>query len=582
MLMKKQGKSDWLSKLSQLTSVQAALALAGLGLVVFAVGLGSPFQGDDNQQIVDSPPVHSLANIGTLFDSSTFYNGGQLTGSYYRPLMTTTYAAVYSLAGPHSWAFHLIQLAVCVAAAWLLFLILRQFLGPPLALALAAVFLVHPLNSQVAFAIPSLQDSLLGAFGFLGLWFVINRPDRKGLWAASAALLLALLAKETGVVMVLLAAVYLWLFDRSRLKAFCLAILPALGIYAALRINALGFGFGGTSIAPIDHLNLSQRLLTLPSILLFYFSKLLLPWNLATRYYWTQSSFSLSGVLMPLVIIAGAAALAAWTVRRVAINDPEQRRALAWFGSWIMLGLLPYLQFVPLDMTACANWFYLPLAGILGVIGLSLKNWRPSRAALGTAAVYLIILVGLTVVQGTYYQTPLKLARHDLTASPQDYAAMGEVAKGLIDEGRYREAIGYARQSAQAHPTMFGYQNLGVALQQTGDYDGAWQAYAQALHYGSQASLYENLGLAALETSGEFTSKERVLKAGLAAYPQDFKLWLFYALFEDAGGHNDGAQSAISSASQLGQIPPQLYGAIINNQPFTLPLPGTNRSVVVP
>lgn len=579
LMSKKHGRAGWADKLKQLGATQALLVLAGLGLVVFAVGLASPFQGDDNQQIVDSPPVHSLGHLGTLFSSSTFYNGQQLTGSYYRPLMTTAYAVIYSLAGPHPWAFHLVQLAVCIVAAWLFYLILRRFIGPGLSLAFAAVFLIHPLNSQVALAIPSLQDALLGVFGFFGLWLVINRPERRWQLMAAAALLFALLAKETGIVMALLAAAYLWLFDRKRLKSFGLMMLVALAIYAVLRINALGFGFANNGIAPIDHLTLAQRLLTLPSILVFYLGKLLLPWNLATRYYWTQPGFSLTGVLVPLIISAAAIGWAVWAGRRVYSN---QGRAVAWFGLWIGLGLLPYLQLVPLDMTACANWFYLPLAGILAILGLALKNRQPSGRAVGLAAAYGAMLAGLTVLQGTYYQSPLALARHDLAASPQDYAAMGEVAKGLIDEGHYHEAISYARQSAQSHPTMFGYQNLGVALQQTGDYDGAWRAYTQALRYGNQASLYENLGLAALEAGGDFTSKEQVLKSGLAAYPQDFKLWLFYALFEDAAGHNDRAQSAITSASQLGQVPPQLSQAIMDNQPFTLPLPGTDRSVVVP
>src|SRR5205823_4064444 len=108
---------------NNLPNKQVALILATTGLVVFFIGLASPFQGDDGPQIVDSAPVHSIANIGTLFSSSTFYNGQQLTGLYYRPMMTSVFALIYSLFGANSIPFHLVQLGIYVAAAFILYLV---------------------------------------------------------------------------------------------------------------------------------------------------------------------------------------------------------------------------------------------------------------------------------------------------------------------------------------------------------------------------------------------------------------------------------------------------------------------------
>src|SRR4051812_6468548 len=85
-------KAEFVSKSkieSKLTDLRTAILMAVTGITVFFSGLKSPFMGDDMSQIVNNIPVHSIANIGTFFNGSTFFTGtGQpLTGFYYRPLM---------------------------------------------------------------------------------------------------------------------------------------------------------------------------------------------------------------------------------------------------------------------------------------------------------------------------------------------------------------------------------------------------------------------------------------------------------------------------------------------------------------
>ncbi len=141
---------------SKRDTIKAALLIAAIGVAVYFSGLSGQFLGDDTTQIINNVPVHSIANIATFFSGGTSYNGQiKLSGVYYRPLMTTTFSLLYTLFGPNPVWFHLLQLLLHILCAFVLFLVLRYFLRPTTSLILALVFLVHPINSQAVFSIPS-------------------------------------------------------------------------------------------------------------------------------------------------------------------------------------------------------------------------------------------------------------------------------------------------------------------------------------------------------------------------------------------------------------------------------------------
>ena len=202
-----------LAKINKLKNWQVAIIILILGFAVYATGLTTPFQsGDDFNQIVNNIPVHSITNIRLFFTSSTFYNSqatAPLTGIYYRPLMTTVFSIIYTLFGSHAFAFHLVQLLLCIGSAFILYLFFRYSFKPLLALLLSLIFLVHPLSSQAVFSISSMQDILFFFFGILALWLLLRFDSIKSLLLVAVCLLLSLLSKETGVVFIVIALLYL-------------------------------------------------------------------------------------------------------------------------------------------------------------------------------------------------------------------------------------------------------------------------------------------------------------------------------------------------------------------------------------
>lgn len=147
----------------RLSSLKSSLIIVTIGFVAFSSGLNNPFMGDDLKQIVENVPVHSISNLWLFFSSSTFYVQGAaspLQGVYYRPLMSTVFSLLYNVFGPQPFYFHVLQLALGVASASILYLVFRYSFNTITSLCLALIFLVHPLNSQVIYAIANMQDVL--------------------------------------------------------------------------------------------------------------------------------------------------------------------------------------------------------------------------------------------------------------------------------------------------------------------------------------------------------------------------------------------------------------------------------------
>ena len=98
------------------------LVLFVLGFLIYGNGLINAFVFDDIPQIVGNPQVHSIANIPQLFAGSTFNDGSSNPrGNYYRPIMSSTYALLYTLFGAFPFPFHFIQLLLHIINAWLVF-----------------------------------------------------------------------------------------------------------------------------------------------------------------------------------------------------------------------------------------------------------------------------------------------------------------------------------------------------------------------------------------------------------------------------------------------------------------------------
>jgi hypothetical protein len=573
-----------LAKLNKLSSKWATLIITIIGFAVYFTGLTSPFRNDDMTQIVNNLPVHSLANIKLFFEGGTIYLGkgiAPLAGIYYRPLQTVYFSTLYTIFGAHSFIFHLFQLLIYIASALILYLVFKYSFKPALALVLALIFLVHPINSQVAFAIWSTQEVLFFFFGILAFWLLLRFQSFRSLIPVAACLFLSLLSKETAVAFIIMALLYLFWFNRDRLYAFIGIMVVPVCLYLALRIYAVGLNTH-EYVAPISNLNLVGRLYTAPSIMLFYITKFIFPWKLATAYYWVYPTFSFRHVLLPLLIdiaVVGVFVYLGFALRR-RIKKANFYTYL-FFAAWAAVGILLHLQIIPIDMTASETWFYFPMVGVLGMVGVILGAYKVRPKWVLTIALILICLLGVrTAIRGLDWSNPITLTYKNIAASSEDFVAYNDIANSLNNQGHYQKAKAYELDSISIYPTYFGYYNLGVIQVELRDFSDAISAYNNALKYGNDVIIYENLGELSI-LYGNPTSDGQLFTNALGRFPNDFKLWTYLAIIEDKYDANAKAQIYIEKAASLGPVSQFIYNKIMNNQPFTLSLPDLGKEVQI-
>jgi protein O-mannosyl-transferase len=582
------GRVERAGKLRRGWNKSAAIALAILALAGFAVyftGLSNGFLGDDSSQIVDNPVVHSLSHTALLFDGGTFYsNGGiaPLGGGFYRPLMSLSFAIILTVFGQNPLYFHVVQLLLAVGGSFLLFLIFQYSFSFVLSLVLALVFLVHPIDSQVVFAIASMQDVLFFFFGVLAIWLLIRFRSRRSLVFAAGCLLLSTLAKESGVVFLIMAVLYLWWFDeRRRLWAFLKLLAVPVGLYLILRVHAVGAlrSFGDT---PIDKLGLGGRLLQDPAMLWLYLTKVLFPARLASEYLWVNKSVGLQNFWIPLLVELGLVGLVVAGGKMAHRRASEgMYRTYLFFAVWCVAGLLLVTQVVPLDMTACETWCYFSMAGLLGMIGVVatvIGSRIDKRWALPVVCLVILVLGVRTAMRGGDWSSATKLAKINILSSRDDYVDDLQLAQELVAGGDYKAAKPYVSRSVAIFPTDTNYIAQGAVLGHEGDYKDARNSYFNSIKVRPSVYAAEDISELSL-VSGSAQVGEKFVKYALTKYPQDTNLWQSLAVMYDENGDNADAQTAIAKAAIYGQVPPFIFNAVMSDAPLVINLPNLNTSV---
>jgi tetratricopeptide (TPR) repeat protein len=308
-----------------------------------------------------------------------------------------------------------------------------------------------------------------------------------------------------------------------------------------------------------------------------YFSKFIFPWRLASAYNWVNPAFSFRHVLLPLLIDLAVVALMIYMgllIRRRL--SKSKYRAYLFFSAWAGLGLLPYLQIIPLDMTAAENWFYFSMAGLMGMIGIAigLLHVRPNWLLLALAL--LIVVLGVrTSIRGLDWKNANTIAFKDIASSPNDYMADKNIALYYYEQGNYNKAELYATRSVDLFPSAAGYNTLGQALAALGNYSGAAQAFTTGMKYNGIVQLYENMS-ALTAGYGSPAANNQFLTKAAAMFPQNPEIWFYLAIQEYRDNDLSAAKAAISQAYNYssdsttvsGGTISIIYSRIMNNLPL--------------
>jgi tetratricopeptide (TPR) repeat protein len=498
-------------------TILAAVGLAVFGAAAYFNSLHGVFVFDDKTSILENPAIRQLWPLGPVFRGP-------------RPVADLTFAANYAIGQLNVVGYHLVNLAVHILAALTLFGIVRRTLSLPplaerfgsaasaLALAVALLWMVHPLQTESVTYIVQRAESLMGLLYLLTLYCAIRgftSPNRRGPWhaAAVAACALGMGVKPVIVSAPLVILAYDRLFVTPSLKA---ALRRSGPLYLGLAATGLILAFlilryparQSTAGFAMELLTPWQYARTQFGVIVHYLALSFRPWPLCLDYGWPVA-WDLWDILPPALLVLALAGATIACLRRAS--------PLAFPGVWFFLILAPTSSIMPIHDLCFEHRMYLPLAAVIalvvtGAYALGRRalefavpaERRESRRRLGAAVGAISCLVvagflgGLTFLRNQLYENEATIWKDVTIHQPRNARAFYNLGAALVSQNRNEEAIPYLLHSLeikQGYPATrdnlgltlteagrAGAHNaLGIALSELGRYDEAMGRFAEGL-----------------------------------------------------------------------------------------------------
>lgn len=504
--------------------------------MLYLPSLGHGFVWDDTYFLVDTPYLRDAELWWRQVMEPLF-----VSRNYFRPLPLLAFVAETRLGGGSPFLFHLANVALHAANVTLVVLLARALAPRATGAACAAglLFAVHPALVENVCWISDRFD-LMMTFFLLAALLCERRLSRVSVRAAAVSVLflLALLSKETAVVM--LALLPLWQFVRvdgapldglrgwwARGDAAVWAALPlTLGGYLLLRHAALGYLYVNDSqITAGDAL---QHLLLIGKTVGWYVSLAAWPFGRMAPVHPTVTPVALDDVGAWLGL---ATALAASGLIVYALARKPALRPTALAGAMALAALAPVSNLVPLtigDNLVHDRYLILPIAFVCLAGFLA---WREVPRAIAAAPLLAwgsacAIAVAMLVPR---WQDNLSLWSWAYARSPASHIATDNYVAALVNAGRNDETVDVARTVLALTPDAPNVtQNLALALARLGRYDEAANHARRAIELFEShdamgrlnaAEAWNLLGYIQLQ-QGEGNAAQRSLTQAIAAMPR--------------------------------------------------------------
>ncbi len=540
---------------SPLTTLKAIHVIVILGLIVYFGILFNGIAWDDETFIFYYPQIQHF-NLINLIGPNLFNSA-----PYYRPIPAVYFSLLYTIFSNVTFFYHAFQLILHLTDTSLLFLLLTKFFKKPIALLLSLIFLIHPINVESVAYISATQSELFLLFGIsaLLLSFQDSLPTRRNVIIHSL-LLLALLTKEVSLVFLLMMYVYRLLYKKQITRNLVISSAATIIIYGIIRFSVIGISAGSYQNSPISELPFLSRLITIPSILFYYIKGFLFPITFAIDQIWTITTVTWTTFSFPLIIdVLFYAALLGFGYYCFKIKK-NSIKPFVFFFIWYIAGMSLLLQIFPLDMTVADRWFYFPMIGLLGIIGLLLENISLKKNNAFIAIFFSLILLFLsykTIMRVGDWHDALTLYNHDLQVydSPiieEAYAIdLGEAGQYSASVLHFKKSIDYKERESSLANLANTYQNMGNTSQAIVYYEKALQVgiieNGIKKHY---EDTYINF-IKALVRLHQLNKAKIVVVDGINQFPKSSLLWSLKTQLEQINGDNNAASNDLLQLNNL-------------------------------
>jgi len=516
-----------------LVSIVCAALIATAGMAAYSNTFRVPFVFDDIGRIVDEPAIRTLWPPTVAMHNSN------------RPFAQYTFALNYAWNGYDVGGYHVVNLGIHVLGALFLFgfagLSLRRC-APKysdhanlIALSIAIVWIVHPLNTQAVTYIVQRLESLMG-LAYLGTLYCFAKShdsSRTWTWLLCSVGMCAfgMGCKE---VMVSAPIIVLWydrafiakswgeLFDSRKYYYTALA-----GTWCVLAWSMLHYRLDYTNgmLLNVEGLTSWTYLLSQSAVIVHYMS--LVFWPAAQCVYpaWPVAH-SIQEVLPQLAFITGLLLVTLWACK----YSPR----LGFLGGCFFLVLAPTSSIIPIKDLAFEHRMYLPLAALLSLslIGVYEVITRLGISKSLAPRIYLIAIILLSVALGAtayernkVYVSEVSVWKDTLIKAPNNVSVWVGLGGILAKEKKYQEAREHFVRALEVAPSdsnaNASYAGLSIEL---GEYELAGKLLTTALQSNaSNLDAITNMGHLQSRI-GNFEAAAKYFEAAVLSSPNDEEL----------------------------------------------------------
>jgi tetratricopeptide (TPR) repeat protein len=515
----------------------AALLVTLVGLAAYANTFAVPFQYDDLVVLLGEPRITGFAPSPASL----------------RFLGDLSFALCYRLFGERTPGYHLVNLAIHLANALLVYALVQRLARTEagrgsvlererhaIGAVAALLFVAHPLQTQAVTYIVQRYTSLAACFFLLAIVSYLGsriepRRGRAAAWYALflAATVAALWTKENAWTLPLVVVTAESLLFRAPLRERLRHLSPFIAGAIALMIAALA---SGLTLARLDALTRvdtamprTHYLLTQLVVVADYLRLLALPWgqNLDPDVPIRESLLQ-PPVLAALLLHATLVASAIWAARTGRARAPALL-AVSLGVAWFYETLLVESSIIPIVDVMYEHRVYLPSVGLFVAAAvllalLPLPAWS-GRKTVATAAVVLL-LAALTFARNRVWRDDLSLWTDAAAGSPHKARPLNNVGVAYASRGDPRAAASWFARAMAADPTYSkAWFNLGEALQQQGRCDLAMSHYERfALAHPGYAEVFARLAACSAAIGDErraagYRAAYERLRSGAGAAP---------------------------------------------------------------
>jgi tetratricopeptide (TPR) repeat protein len=509
-----------------------------IGIITYFNMLFNGFVWDDKTYILFNPDIQTF-NVFNLIKTNIFNAGGQ-----YRPIPGLYFASLFALFKETTFFYHLLQVLIHILNTSLLFILFSKFFNKKVSLLLSLLFLIHPIQVESVSYIASSDNPLFFLFGLLAVILSLPRKIRTRRYIGISFLLfLSLLTKEAGILFLFIILLYTFLYKKKEFFPFIFTTGAAFVVYLLVRFGIGGVSFTNLPLIPIARLSFVERLINLPAIIFYYLKTFFFPLHLAVDQQWIIRSITFENFYFPLVVdfifFLCICLLGLYIYKKNKINF----KIFLFFFCWFLAGLTVYSQIVPLDGTVADRWFYFPLVGIVGLLGIALQSIKFVSKPIKTSGYALIIVIFVlstlrTMVRNTNWGTPITLFSNDVQIS-DNFDIENNLGTEYSNIHDYKNAIIHSRKSVQMFPYEANTYNLANTYEQAGDIQNAKKYYAQALASQNYLPInHEHFNVTYIRLAyiyyltNHCKDAEVVIHHGLQEYPTSPYLWIELAACE--------------------------------------------------